>query len=203
MRRMNHTLRIMGIILCFSFMLYSLFFTHSAFAHVLQTDGTIGGVLHIDPNDDPVAGEVSSFFFDLKDTANKFTLSDCICKIALTSGKKTVYETTLSTDPFFTYTFPDPGVYTLTLQGTSANQQFQPFTLSYVIRVEKGTTASESSSSGGGSTFLTVLSYVLPLLVVVVIVVAFRLRGRKRTSRTEQNSQGMDPEEHLPKEVRK
>jgi hypothetical protein len=45
-----------------------------ASAHVLLSNNTVGGVLHIDPEDDPIAGQPAKFYIELKDKQNQFTL---------------------------------------------------------------------------------------------------------------------------------
>lgn len=49
-----------------------------ASAHVLKTDGSIGAVVHIDPDDDPIIGKSANFFLEFKDTKNKFQLANSI-----------------------------------------------------------------------------------------------------------------------------
>lgn len=44
-------------------------FSQKAYAHVLVSDesNTVGAVLHITPDDDPIAGESAHIFFDVQD----------------------------------------------------------------------------------------------------------------------------------------
>lgn len=142
-------------------------------AHVLQTDGTIGAVLHINPNDEPVAQRQSTFLFEFKDTKNSFELANCQCSATILSNEKEIYTTDLSTTPAFSYTFPTAGVYTIQLAGTSLAQSFQPFRLSYTIRVEQGR-GDTSEPSLLGTIVYHVIHYgifVIGLIVLVILVI--------------------------------
>ena len=66
----------------FIFLLF-LICTVNVQAHILKTDGSIGAVLHIDPDDDPIARQSSYFFFEFKDKQNIFKLENCDCKITI------------------------------------------------------------------------------------------------------------------------
>jgi hypothetical protein len=120
-------------------------FTKHVYAHILQTDGTIGAVMHIDPNDDPIAGKQASFFFEFKDTTNKFDPKNCDCKMTIVEHNHTIYAQPLfantSSSTIFSasgfYTLPQPDVYQIILTGTPlSNNAFQSFKLTYVVRAE-------------------------------------------------------------------
>jgi hypothetical protein len=108
-------------------------------AHQLQADGSIGAVLHVDPSDDPVAGEVSSFFFDFKDKEEKFGLLNCDCQVSILQGEKELASQPLDVNSGTTnYSFPAKGVYMIKLEGKPYDGiAFQPFLLQYDIRVAK------------------------------------------------------------------
>ena len=85
-------------------------------AHVLVTDGskTQGAILHIIPDDDPVAGERATLYFDMQNKlggrAKRVTLS-----IVNTQGVKDEVDVTRSgTLATASYTFATQGVYDLT-----------------------------------------------------------------------------------------
>lgn len=63
----NFLFMITGLLLVFAL-------PQTASAHVLQTDGSIGAVLHVDPDDNPIIGEKATFFFDLKDVTESSIL---------------------------------------------------------------------------------------------------------------------------------
>jgi hypothetical protein len=121
-------------------------FPSQASAHILSTDGNIGAVIHIDPDDDPIAGEQTGFFFEFKDKQNKFNPQQCECRFTILEGGKELYAQPLfrdNTSPSLTsasvsYTFPIKDVYKIQVTGKPTSPDaFQPFTLTYDIRVER------------------------------------------------------------------
>lgn len=157
---------------------FFLILTQPAVAHTLQTDGTIGAVLHISPEDDPIAGDISSFFFEIKDTADNFTSRLCECTVTIEKNSKI-----LLTQPVFQdtnednqtnltmiYTFPETGIYKITLTGKPlSGTTFNEFTLSYDVRVTK--TIEDPKNSGVGSSTLSLIAIPIGLLLISIIVI--------------------------------
>jgi hypothetical protein len=116
-------------------------FAQSANAHVLKSDGSIGAVMHIDPADDPIAGEISTFFFEWKDTKRRFRPENCDCTFLVFEDGKQIYSQTLESQDNTlsgTFTFPRKNIYKIQIAGTpTASNAFDAFTLTYDIRVEK------------------------------------------------------------------
>lgn len=112
-------------------------------AHVLLTDGSIGAVVHVDPEDDPIVGQKATFFFEFKDTKNKFQLEDCVCNAKVLNSGAEVFSEQLShrgssSSPSFTYTFSEKGVYKIVIQGTpNSERNFDSFELNYDLRVSR------------------------------------------------------------------
>lgn len=112
-------------------------------AHELKTDGNIGAVLHVDPEDDPIAGEPSSFYFEFKDLKKQFDSKKCNCVITVSQDGKVIHSQKLFqdihkpslTNASFVFTFPKKDVYQVIVKGVPTAKSFQPFTLSYDIHV--------------------------------------------------------------------
>ncbi len=157
-------------------------FPTSVFAHVLVKDGSIGAVVHISPEDDPIVGESASFFFEFKDTKNNFELEDCICTVKIRFSGTEVHSEQLSdgsslASPSFSYSFPQKGVYKLVVEGSpSTDQSFNSFKLEYDLRV------SRTSSGDGQQNFLTENIQYLALVAILLLFlcVAFYNRPKKR-----------------------
>lgn len=123
------------------------------FAHSLQTDGSIGAVLHVDPNDSPVVGEESSFYFEFKDTSKKFDPRNCSCRAFILKADEEIFSTELFannsapslTSSSFTYTFSEKSVYTVKVAGSSKNGSFSAFNLSFDLRVDRESTQNNPS----------------------------------------------------------
>lgn len=171
------------------FLLFS-FFTSVTYAHVLKSDGQIGAVLHVNPDDDPVAGEPTGFFFEFKDKENKFTPQSCECTFSITKDGNLIYSVPLFKDnsspsltsPSIFYTFYEKGIYQVKVAGGPTNDgTFSPFTLVYDIRVAReaasaapvnSVTQSERSGDNVDSAILLFgggLALVLIFLIVLKI----------------------------------
>ncbi len=117
----------------------------TALAHILKSDGSIGAVLHISPDDDPIAGEQSSFYFEFKDKEGKFDPQKCLCNVTILQSDKDIYSQPLFKDNLepslknasFSFTFPERDVYKVKISGTSVGGEFAAFELIYDIRVER------------------------------------------------------------------
>lgn len=154
-----------------------LVFSQNAWAHILKTNGSIGAVLHIDPDDDPIAGQVSTFFLDFKDTTGKFQLEKCSCEFSIfRSGQK------IATQPLSqnnTFIFPQKDIYQVQVSGVPLQAgQFQPFKLNYDIRVERAVVSPQPTS-----TFLT--AHAIHLIGAVAwAVVVLGMIIKERLSKT-------------------
>lgn len=132
-------------------------FPNYADAHSLKTDGSIGAVMHVNPEDDPIVGEESSFYFEFKDKNKTFEPKNCECTFSVLQNGKVLISQPLfqdTADPGLShasasYYFPDRGVYTIRVSGQPKTEQlFSPFTLDYGIRVSR-TTGSQTSQNKG------------------------------------------------------
>jgi hypothetical protein len=125
-------------------------------AHVLVYDRDIGAVMHIDPDDAPVAKEQSAFFFEFKDTQNKFDPVNCDCTFSISENGTEIYSQPLfqnSTKPTLNnagvfYTFSKKDVYEIKIVGKPNSQNaFQSFTLVYNVRVDQIATPATTSEN--------------------------------------------------------
>lgn len=124
----------------------ALFFPSLAFAHLLKSDGNIGAVLHIDPDDDPIAEQQAGLFFEFKDKQGKFSSQNCDCTFSIIEGGKELFSQPLfqnNNNPDLAnasvfYTFPEKNVYQVKITGKpNTPGAFQAFNLSFDVRVDK------------------------------------------------------------------
>jgi hypothetical protein len=147
-------------------------FTSSASAHVLKVDGTIGAVLHVEPDDDPVAGTPSKLELEFDDTTGTFKMSNCICKIEIRQSGKNVASKDMvaggETEGHLSYTFQKAGEYSVLATGTPKQPgDFQKFSLRYDVHA----TSREKSAQP-----IPILLWVgLGLLVVLLLLASMRL----------------------------
>jgi hypothetical protein len=126
-----------------------------AFAHSVKTSADVGATLHIEPNDNPRAGELSKTWFALTRKGGKaIPLKECNCQLAVyakpyAQGEPPLIEPALQPITAERYqgipgteiTFPKPGAYQLQLSGKpKAEGSFQPFKLKFEVIVAAGST---------------------------------------------------------------
>jgi hypothetical protein len=133
---------------------FSIFLPLQVHANVSQTDGNIGVVMHIDPDDGPVAHEQSTLSFEFNDKQNKFSANLCNCVFSIKKNGQIIYAQSLLTtdspkliEAAVRYTFPAIGFYQVVISGTPKNPNaFQPFTFTYEVQVIKEATQPSSPS---------------------------------------------------------
>lgn len=113
--------------------------SQSASAHVLTQDAakTKGAIVHIIPDDDPVAGKEATLYFDIQ---GELSSSDSSVQLSITNanGTKRFIPTTLEGSlASATYTFPTQGAYNLALTVSSNGTTY---IFSQPQRVSRGVT---------------------------------------------------------------
>src|SRR5258706_8999090 len=101
------------------FVMFIVFFLapQQVFAHTLKIDGTIGVILHVDPDDAPVAGIESKLFVEIQDKSGRFNVNNpenCDCRLSIVQKDKTIKTLAVTTGGTYNqlrYTFPISGVY--------------------------------------------------------------------------------------------
>jgi len=154
------------------------------FAHLLESEKAFGGVMHIEPYDEPIAGSQSTIIFDIKSKDEDFKLSDCVCNLQIIKDKKELALLPLQIpDPkspntgTVTYTFTTEGNYSLKLLGKPHPDEDETFTLTYPTHVTfpKETLPTSQSSN-------TYLRYIGgSVLVVLLFVIIIRKRRSARS----------------------
>lgn len=130
--------------------------TLKAFAHILKPDGSIGAIMHIDPGDEPIAGQESGFFFEFKDREGKFNPEECDCTFVIEQEGEEIFSQPLfqnNSSPSLTnasvfYTFPKKDIYKVRVSGNpKSTGAFQSFNLEYDIRVERESEQSQTNNN--------------------------------------------------------
>jgi DMSO/TMAO reductase YedYZ heme-binding membrane subunit len=121
------------------FLIFFVSFIPGAHAHTLRVDGSIGVLLHADPNDAPVAGQVTSFFVNIQDNSGKFNIFVCNCTLAIEKDNREVAAFPIPSNAFhqqIEYSFPASGIYKVIVAGNPTNQgQFQSFKTTFAYYV--------------------------------------------------------------------
>ena len=131
-------------VLCFCLMLLA--FPGFVYAHTLKIDKNIGIILHVDPDDAPVATEETKLFVEIEDKNGRFNVTNpenCDCRMTILQGDtvlKTVPVTTAGAYNQLRFTFPRSGVYYVRILGKPNGKglQFQEFTGDFEYFVKPG-----------------------------------------------------------------
>ncbi len=139
-------------------------------AHILVTDttGQYGAILHVMPDDDPIAGEESNLFYDVQIDSLDDSDYEAILTITNSSDELTIVNLETNDSYMSTnYAFPTQGVYRLKLQikTSSASYNFESSQ-----RVSRGVTAVASQASNRYAWAELGLVAALSGLVMVAIV---------------------------------
>lgn len=115
----------------FIFLISSFLVPTYIFAHVLKTDASVGGVLHVDPSDDPVVGQEAQLFVEIKDRDGVFSWKDCQCQLEVklqgeSLGIQPMMEHGVS------FIFPQKGLYQVVFSGSVPK-----FSLTFDVRVDQ------------------------------------------------------------------
>ncbi len=126
---------------------------HTASAHTVKISADVGGTLHIEPNDNPQAGQPAQAWFALTRKGGKaIALKECDCRLAVYAEPHTPKEPALlepslkpvsaeryQETPGAEITFPKAGAYQLALTGKpAAGANFKPFELKFPVTVASG-----------------------------------------------------------------
>lgn len=176
---------------------------YPTFAHEIKVAADVGATLHIEPNDNPRAGESTQAWFALTRKGGKqISLSECNCQLFVYAQPHTPNEPALLEPslkpvvaeryqgiPGADIIFPKPGIYQLQLSGKPANKgNFQPFTFKFEVVVAAGaagnsqnlqdvnTAPSQGINTGLGFT-VTALFILLGTGILVFLVQVLR-KGR-------------------------
>ncbi|QFS49288.1 hypothetical protein [Nostoc sphaeroides] len=174
---------------------------YPAFAHKVEISGDVGGTLHIEPNDNPRAGEPSQAWFALTRRGGRvIPLSQCNCQLAIyaqpyAAGEPPLLEPQLEPVAAERYqgipgaevVFPKPGIYQLQLNGKPVSgARFKPFEFKFEVTVAGGSTQNtqnlrdvNGNLGEGESQQLPIWAIALPILgfIGILVVVLRSMRG--------------------------
>ena len=142
MKKLSFKTAFIAMCLCLS-----LFVASTVSAHIVEQDGSIEAVLHIDPGDSPIVNAPAVLHFDFTASQNNIDLHNCNCTLSISNNGSSLLEKNFADESIViststasvVYTFPAKAVYTVIIKGNGLSKQ--PFTLSYAVRVDRETSA--------------------------------------------------------------
>lgn len=170
--------------------------TQPVSAHVLLTSGSIGATVHVDPDDDPIVGNPTNFYFEFKDKENKFNPANCNCKIFLSKNGTEIYSQDLFTtssgndisSPIFQFTFPEKNIYALKITGIPKTpESFQAFELNHTLRITREQNPSQTATASTSD--IHFFHYLTAAIAVAVFAIILFLDRRGRNKKTPKKPQ--------------
>jgi hypothetical protein len=162
---------------------YQLLSINHVMAHFVKSDSEIGAVLHVDPGDDPKAGEESNIIFEFKDLNNKFNLTNCDCSIVIYKEGQEIFSERLAPvapdqnlSSVTSFVFPEKNVYKIKVNGKSNENLYPEFMLEYDVRVAKEASVNEEPSRKAFSSSIFFLGggIVIALFTIGIVIVKNR-----------------------------
>lgn len=158
--------------------------TTQTFAHDELTDHGITGILHTDPDDDPLAKSPTAIFLELKQKNGQFDITHCLCQLLIQEQGKTLFTqpftnaTDISgTNPITSFTFPTEDKYNVVVAGTPRDRtSFSPFRLTYEVAVGREGVVPEDN---WWSTHMIPLAALIVLGASTLFVVIRKMRQKK------------------------
>ncbi len=157
-------------------------------AHELETSQTVGAVLHMNPQDDPIVGEQTGFFFEFKDKENKFEPEKCNCRFSIEESGIEIYSQNLfqnNSNPTLEnasayFAFPKKAIYKIKIVGEPIeDNEFNPFSIEYEVNVQREavTPIKDEAESERRSTN-KIFTYAVPMVIIAALVVFILMRRK-------------------------
>ncbi len=151
--------------------------TGLASAHLLEQNNGISAVLHMPPDDNPQAGQITKLYLSFGNSANQFRLQNCTCQVSIKNNGRTLLTTTpqpaqngAPLNSVASITFPAIGVYDVIVIGSAKNGEFQAFQLDYLVRVATATASRSTMTQNSGGTALMISAGSLLILGIFAYI---------------------------------
>lgn len=119
-----------------------------ASAHETKRAGSLDILLHMEPLDNPAAGEDAYLYFSVSDLREQFNFRDCDCRVTVKDSKgKELLNRALTLEDEAPdwgvnvsrvgFVFPHIGIYKVAIAGAPKTNTFDAFALEYDKRIER------------------------------------------------------------------
>ncbi|HYC79951.1 MAG TPA: hypothetical protein VEC17_02905 [Candidatus Binatia bacterium] len=163
----------------------------AAQAHEVKHSGSLSILLHMEPLDDPAAGEQGQLYFSVEDSNNKFKVSDCDCQVIVElAGQELLNRKVTPEDEApdwganvmrIPFVFPSRNIYQVSIIGKSKTNSFADFTLEYDKRIERESVTQPHTQKTGeeDSNFLTNY-YAIGGGIIILGIIVYEVNNRLR-----------------------
>jgi hypothetical protein len=172
------------------FAIFLAFIPKNTFAHFSAEDKNVSVLLHIDPDDDPIPEEPTQIHFDIEDATNQFAPKNCDCTVVVSESGKTLFSGSIQALPSdaasiyngsISFTFPKRDVYQVKIDGKPINgATFEPFTVSWDVRVDKLPKENNSSLYLFMKYFLSLIGITTLIAILLWILPKIKMKKRQR-----------------------
>jgi hypothetical protein len=145
------------------------------FAHVFINDtvNSTGSILHISPDDDPIAGQTTEAFYDIQ-SSDKLSFSSATLKVIDTSQNTMIIPATISQGNVqANFIFPSQGLYKLHLVVSTSGRSL---TFDYDQRVSRGAVAGSVTAPRHKWALAGLIGGSIALMATWLIALNYRVR---------------------------
>ena len=157
-------------------------------AHVYETDNGVSAILHIKPDDRPIAGKQVPINFLLSNDVGGFSLNRYNVQLNLIQDGAVKFTAPIkplffgsATEGETMATFPSIGVYTVQVVGKPTETTVPPFTLNFTVRVADAVGGAVTKGDGGATLLLSAFSVILLAMIATKLI---QNGGKYRTKTT-------------------
>jgi len=157
-------------------LLFTFIMPTPASAHVLIKDDShmLGAVLHVSPDDDPIAGHPSDLIFDVSDSSVPITKNNYQAQLLVNGAQ--VDASISGSFVIARYTFQSQGIFDLELLLTPQNPINPAWHFHYVQRVSRGITAQGAISQSPAWAPPLLIGSITMLLCLLLLALGRRRR---------------------------
>lgn len=115
-------------------------------AHELKSRGAISVTFHIDPNDEPVANEISNLEFNFLDKEGGFDIPNCDCILKISRDNDLLANINIAEDKdsiisdlklIYPYIFTEKGRYKIALEGKVGTNEDDNISFDFTVNVNR------------------------------------------------------------------
>ncbi len=141
-------------------------FLPQTFAHTIEEDETVQALIHISPEDTPIAGERAVIYLGIQSNEKNIDVSLCDCMVRIEKNNQVISHQKLLVNngedkplynAYLPFTFPQEGKYSIKVLGNTAEvNSGEQFQLNFTTKVEKEVASNQNS--------------IVPIAILAVIV---------------------------------
>lgn len=164
-------------------------FIPKSYAHVHERSGDISALIHITPDDKPVANEDAVIHLGIQDNNENIYVPNCSCTVSIKKDGEEVLKYKIVENfgddatlynAYVPLKFPSAGAYDIVLSGTvHKDDEHKEFSLNFATYVEEGQTSVEEVQKTQDSFPITLAACILAVILIILLYIVF-IRKKKR-----------------------